>query len=89
MTLTCPCPLCRRGVTLTLPGSSEADATRLVGRVVCVECAQAPRPASPLPPGRAETSPAMLTLAAILNAATAQRDAATGIVGDGSGDLAH
>ena len=82
MILTSNCPSCRCPVTTTLPDSTpEADAQSLAGRILCVECAQTPRPA-PLPPGRGELSPAMLTIAAILRAASDQPGALAGIVGD-------
>ena len=89
MQLTARCPSCRCPVTLTLSaGTTEGDAQSLASRLLCVECATTPRP-PPAPPGRGELCPALLTLESILNAATAQRDAATGIVDDGSGDLAQ
>ena len=88
MILTSNCPSCRCPVTTTLPDSTpEADAQSLAGRILCVECAQTPRPA-PLPPGRTEMRPALLTLAAILNAATGTHGALAGPA-DASGDLAH
>jgi hypothetical protein len=88
MQLTARCPSCRCPVTLTLStGTTEADAQSLAGRILCVECASTPRPASP--PGRVELCPALATLETILRAASDQPGALAGIVGDGSGDLAH
>jgi hypothetical protein len=74
MTLTKPC-LCGQSITVSLPAMPEADVQDLMRYLCCPTCASTPRP--PLPPGRVETSPAVQTIAAILNRAQLQRDAAT------------
>ena len=77
MTLTKPC-LCGQSITVSLPAMPEADVQDLMRYLCCPTCASTPRPASPLAQDRAETSPAVQTIAAILNRAQLQRDAATG-----------
>jgi hypothetical protein len=81
MKLTKPC-LCGQSITVSLPAMPEADAQDLLRYLCCPTCASTPRPAPPLPPGRGELRPALVTLESILSAATAQRDTAAGTLGD-------